>query len=92
VPIRPVLAPPDLPNGQPVPPVLFGGIFSFPYVPIGVPIPSGLCRPGYQMVDGRCRKHHKPPAAPEPSTMLLLGSGLALILWRYRRAARPVAA
>jgi hypothetical protein len=29
---------------------------------------------------------------PEPSTMVLIGSGLALILWRYRKTARPVAA
>jgi hypothetical protein len=28
---------------------------------------------------------------PEPSTMVLLASGLALVAWRYRRVARPLA-
>jgi hypothetical protein len=90
--MRPVLAPPDLPGGEPIAPKLFAGAFFFPYVPVGVPIPSGSCRVGEQKVDGQCRKHHKPPAVPEPSTMVLIGSGLALILWRYRRTGRPVAA
>ena len=90
--MRPVLAPPELPGGQPSAPKLFAGVFFFPYVPIGVPIPSGFCRAGEQEVDRHCRpKRHKPPAAPEPSTMVLIGSGLALILWRYRRTGRPVA-
>ena len=91
--MRPVLAPPDLPGGEPIAPKLFAGGFFFPYVPVGVPIPSGFCRAGEQRVDGHCRpKRHKPPPVPEPSTMLLIGSGLALILWRYRRTGRPVAA
>lgn len=88
-PIRPLLASLDLPTGQPTGPGIVGGPFSFPYVPIGLPIPSGLCSAGEQRVDGKCKKHHKKPVAPEPSTMLLLGSGLALILWRYQKAARP---
>jgi PEP-CTERM motif len=91
-PFRPLLAPPDLPGGEPSPPKLFAGAFFFPYVPVGVPIPSGLC-PVHGVVPPRCRpQHHKPPTVPEPSTMVLIGSGLALILWRYRRTARPVAA
>ena len=88
-PFRPLLAPPDLPGGEPSPPKLFAGGFFFPYVPVGVPIPSGLC-PVHGVVPPRCRpQHHKPPTVPEPSTMVLIGSGLALILWRYRRTARP---
>jgi len=83
-----LLASLDLPTGQPTGPGIVGGPFSFPYVPIGLPIPSGLCPAGEQRVDGKCKKHKK-PVAPEPSTMLLLGSGLALILWRYQKAARP---
>jgi len=91
-PFRPLLGPPDLPAGQPTPPQLFGPAFFFPYVPVSLPLPSGRCTAPDQLVDGHCRpKHHKPPTIPEPSTMLLAGSGLALILWRYRRTARPVA-
>jgi len=93
LPIRPVLAPPDLPGGEPIAPKLFAGGFFFPYVPVGVPIPSGVCPKDDVIVDGHCRpKRHRHPVVPEPSTMVLIGSGLALILWRYRRTARPVAA
>ena len=93
LPIRSLLAPPDLPGGEPIAPKLFADSFFFPYVPVGVPIPSGLCHNNDQMVDGHCRpKRHKKPVVPEPSTMLLIGSGLALILWRYRRSGRPVTA
>ena len=93
LPIRSLLAPPDLPAGEPIAPKLFAGAFFFPYVPVGVPIPSGLCHNNDQMVDGHCRpKRHKKPVVPEPSTMVLIGSGLALILWRYRRSGRPVTA
>jgi len=91
LPIRPLLAPPDLPGGEPTAPKLFAGSFFFPYVPVGVPIPSGLCR-DRDNDERHCRpKRHKKPVVPEPSTMMLIGSGLALILWRYRRAVRPVA-
>jgi hypothetical protein len=91
-PIRPVLAPPDLPSGEPAPPQLFAPVFVFPYVPISLPLPNGRCPAGDQVVDGHCGpKPHKPPVVPEPSTMVLAASGLALILWRYRKTARPVA-
>ena len=67
-------------------------VFVFPYVPISLPLPNGRCPAGDQVVDGHCGpKPHKPPVVPEPSTMVLAASGLALILWRYRKTARPVA-
>ena len=90
-PIRPVLAASDLPTGAPIAPQLAAGFF-FPYVPVSVPIPSGVCPSGEVFTDARCHKPHKKTVIPEPSTMVLLGSGLALIAWRYRRTARPVAA
>ena len=87
-PVRPLLAPPDLPGGDPIPPKLFANSFLFPYVPVGVPIPSGLCAVGDE--SKRCRhKYPKPPNVPEPSTMVLIASGLALVLWRYRKTSRP---
>jgi len=81
-PIRPLLASLDLPSGQPVSPGIVGGPFSFPYVPIGLPIPSGKCPAGETRVDGHCK--HKKPVAPEPSTLLLVSSGLALIACRKK--------
>jgi hypothetical protein len=90
LPIRPVLAPPDLPGGEPIPPKLFAGAFFFPYVPVGGPIPRP-CHANDENVNGHCRPKHKPPPVPEPSTMVLVVSGLALILWRYRRIACPIA-
>ncbi len=91
-PVRPLLVPPDLPGGQPISPQLFGNIFNFPYVPVAVPIPSGACPLNDKVLSGHCRpKHHTPPV-PEPSTMVLAASGLAFILWRYRKTTRPLAA
>jgi hypothetical protein len=92
IPMRPMLAPPDLPAGQPVPPQLFASAFIFPYVPVGVPIAGARCPAGEQDVDGHCHKRAKPPVVPEPSTMVLLSFGLALIVWRYRVLARPIEA
>jgi hypothetical protein len=89
LPVRPMLAPPDLPAGAPTAPKLFAGGFIFPLVPSGVPIASG-CPADQTVVKGHCHKHH-PPVVPEPSTLVLIGSGLALILWRYRSIARPLA-
>jgi hypothetical protein len=84
--IHPVLAPPDLPGGQPSPPVLFGSTFSFPYVPVNVPIPARVCPADEVNIDGHCRhKHRKKPVVPEPSTFLLLASGLPFVFWRYKR-------
>jgi hypothetical protein len=93
LPVRPVLSSLELPSGSPTPPLLFTGGFIFPYVPFGGPAPVRLCPPSDQTVDGRCiPKRRKPPVVPEPSTMVLVGSGLALILWRWRKTARLVAA
>jgi len=92
-PVRPLLAPPDLPGGQPTPPKVFANIFNFPYVPVAVPIPSGTCPSDDQIVSGHCRrKRHHRPVVPEPSTMVLAASGLAFILWRCRRTARSLGA
>ena len=92
LPIRPMLAPPDLPGGEPIAPKSFGGPFFFPYVPVSVPLPARLCPADDQLVDGHCRPKRKKPVVPEPSTMVLIGSGLALVLWRYRRTTHPVTA
>ncbi len=92
-PVRPLLASADLPGGEPTPPQLFATNFIFPYVPNGLPIPPRLC----SVNDGESKhcppkRHHKPPTTvPEPSTTVLIASGLALVLWRCRKTARPTA-
>jgi hypothetical protein len=91
-PARPMFAPLDLPGGEPTAPQLFGGSFVFPYQPIGLPIPSGSCPTNDQRVDGHCLPKHKKPVVPEPSTMLLIVTGLAFIGWRYRSSALAVKA
>ncbi|MBI3475681.1 MAG: PEP-CTERM sorting domain-containing protein [Acidobacteria bacterium] len=73
---------PGVDGNPPSGPQLFAGGFNFPYVDFGVSI-HHLCKPGEQ--DKRCKHHHKPPAVPEPGSLLLIGSGLALVYWRYRR-------
>ena len=91
VPMRALLGAPELPGGEPIPPPLFASPFFFPYVPASVSFPAKPCPAGEQGIEPRCHKRPKKPTTPEPSTMLLLATGLALILWRYRRTA-PVAA
>jgi len=87
-PMRPALVRPDLPIGQPVP-ESFGGGFSFPYAPILAGPPIGLCLDKHGKIEKNCNPRHKPPVIPEPGTLLLLGSGLALIVLRYQT--RPAA-
>jgi hypothetical protein len=89
-PVRPLLNPPDLPIGNPTPPQLFSGVFLFPYVPVGVPIVTGRCPADDRVADGHCFPKKKAPVVPEPPAMVLIASGLSLVLWRYRRTARPV--
>jgi hypothetical protein len=86
------------------PQVLTGGGFQFPLVPFGVPIPGGVCETPAQeqfehshgIVDNEkneklCPPHrHKPPVVPEPSTLVLIGSGLAAVYWRYRKTAHAL--
>jgi hypothetical protein len=85
-------------------PQVFGGGFIFPFVPFGMPIPGGLCETPAQeqfeqshgIVDNEkneklCPPHrHKPPVVPEPSTLVLIGSGLAAVYWRYRRTSHAL--
>lgn len=93
MPVRPVLAAPDLPTGQPSPPALFAGGFVFPYAPVGLGPVLRLCPANDEAKDGHCiPKRHRKPIVPEPSSMLLLASGLAIIGWRYRSALLPAAA
>ncbi len=92
MPILPGGARPDLPVGQPTPPQLFGNGFIFPYAPFHGPLPVLGCPAGELYGDGHCRHKRKRPVVPEPSTLQLLGTGLALTMWRYRktRAAQVV--
>jgi hypothetical protein len=85
VPIRFPNVHPDLPGADavsPVGPQLFAGGFSFPYVDFDSRAPH-VCKPNDR--DKRCRHNHKPPAVPEPGSLILIGSGLAAICWRVRQ-------
>ena len=74
----------DLPIGPPIAPPLYAGGFVFPYAPLGgSPVSGCLLKDG--TIDKRCRPHKK-PVAPEPGTILLIASGLAMITWRYRKS------
>jgi len=82
---------PGIDANPPTAPKLFAGGFSFPYVDFGGTRVPHLCKPGEEEKDKRCRHHHKPPAVPEPATLLLIVSGLAAIGWRFRREGRMLA-
>jgi hypothetical protein len=87
-------------------PQVFSGGFLFPYIPYGVPIPPGACETAadekfeesHGIVDNEkkekpCRPiRHKPPVVPEPSTLVLISSGLAAVYWRYRKTSRVLSA
>jgi len=66
--------------------------FIFPLVPVGLPIAPGCEASKANQNGGNAKpcvpKRHKPPVVPEPSTLLLISSGIAAIGWRYRRASR----
>ncbi len=82
LPLRPALRP-ALPIGQPPPGALYGGGFSFPYAPVAGPS-AAVCRFLDGAIDRHCRPHKK-PNTPEPATLILLASGGAMILWRYKK-------
>ncbi len=86
LPVRASLRAPELPAGQPVGPEIYAGGFEFPYVPIGLPLPPRNCALLGEAGGPNCHHVHKhPPSVPEPSTMILLASGLAAIGWRFRK-------
>jgi len=84
------------------PQVFTGGGFFFPIIPSGVPLSAGLCETAAQeqfekdhgIVDNEKNEKHcppsrrKPPVVPEPSTLLLIGSGLVAVYGRYRKSRR----
>jgi len=80
LPMRPSLVGPDLPIGKPAPDSFAGG-FSFPYAPILAG--PAVCVDKHGKLMKNCNSP-KQPVLPEPSTIVLLGSGLALIGWRFR--------
>lgn len=84
LPVRAALEPPELPVGQPVSPKLYANSFTFPYAPFNLPLPPRNCQFVNGDLDKNCHPHRK-PVAPEPSTVVLLLSGLAAISWRYRK-------
>ena len=83
-------------------PHLFTGGFVFPYIPFGLPAPPHLCETAAQeqyedshgIIDNEKKEkpcvptRHKPPVAPEPSTLVLISSGLAAVCWRYHKTRR----
>jgi hypothetical protein len=87
LPIHPVLQPPVLPGGVPIAPALFAGGFVFPYAPFVGGSPIAACEDKDGQLDRRC-KPHKHTVSPEPSTVILLGLGATLILWRFRKTTK----
>jgi hypothetical protein len=76
----------NLPIGSPNPPAFLGGGWIFPYITSaggGTGCPAGET---FQAERCRHKPHHKPPVSPEPSTIFLLSTGVALIAWQYRRS------
>jgi PEP-CTERM motif len=85
LPIRASLRAPELPAGQPVPPEFYASSFQFPYISFDLPLPPRNCALLGDAGGPGCHKNHHHPTVPEPSTMILLASGLAAIGWRYRK-------
>ena len=89
LPFRSSFTRPSLPTANPLPPSgpqLFAGGFIFPYVPVTAGPPAKLpCATPEEQESKKCKAKHKPPV-PEPTTLLLLSSGLAGVYWRYRRS------
>jgi len=85
MPLRAGLGKPDLPAGQPIAPKLYANEFTFPFAPLNLPLPPRNCEFANE-VNGKNCHHPKKPVVPEPSTMILLASGLSAVGWRYRRA------
>jgi len=92
LPFRSSLARPSLPFVNPIPPPqLFATNVNFPYATFGSwsgRKPTKFCDKPENQNNEICRHHHRHPPAPEPSTLLLISSGLAIVFWRYRRTAR----
>jgi hypothetical protein len=96
--LRPPTLPGASPQPPPAPQVFTGGGFIFPLIHFGVPLPSGVCETAAQeqfekdhgIVDDEKNEkhcppnHRKPPVVPEPSTLILIGSGLVAVYGRYR--------
>jgi len=80
-----------LPSGVPIAPQLYANGFIFPYLNTDVPAPPKGCKIVNGEIEKRCRPHRK-PVSPEPSTMLLLASGLAVVFWRHRTSRSPLTA
>lgn len=79
LPFRPAM---NLAPGQALAPPMYGGGFIFPYASFGGS-PVGGC----YLKNGtptNCNGHHRKPVVPEPSTLILIASGLGIVLWRYR--------
>lgn len=89
MPALPMLRAAQLPPFDPGDPKLFAAAFLFPYVPMTAPLPGGRCPAGEVAIDGKCHKPLHRPVVPEPSTMLLALSGLALLTWRCRLLLQP---
>ena len=102
LPFRSTLVRPNLPVVSAVgPSPLFAANFNFPYISFGGGGSSGTCETPQQEQwenshgigddekhEKICKHKHGHPAIPEPSTLLLISSGLAGVLWRYRRTPR----